>query len=200
MNDFKKRTGHSSILYMLLICTIVTACESEIGRKVQPTGVYYDVASFLDQQLQWLDSLGPDVEKMVEAEGVKEVHKVTLDSLGWAKELEVFYKVDINDPILKDAYEKSQSEEDVNRIVMYNAKESNAKVQWLRISYHNEAVAQIAARIQEDNVLYKSKSNIELDFDPVHEPPLLLRYAIQQSQKILFRDTAFYSVEGQLNW
>ncbi len=200
MKDLKMWMWPSNILYMLLLSTMLTACESEVGKKVQSTGVYYDVAGFLDQQLQWLDSLGPKVEKVVEAEGVKELKKITLDSLGWAKELAVFYRADINDPILRDAYEKDQSEGDANKTITYIAKEASAKVQWLKISYHNQAVEHIAARIQEDNILYKSKSKIELDFDPAQEPPLLMRYAIQQSQKILFRDTVLYSVEGQLNW
>ena len=200
MNNLKNWIQRSSIRYMLLLCAILLACESEIGKKVQPTGLYFDVTGFLDQQLYWLDSLGAGVEKVVEADGVKEMQKVALDSLGWTKELEVFYRADINDPILRDAYEKSQSEEHDGKVVTYSAKEKGAKVQWLSIAYRNHAVVHIAARIQEDNVLYKAKSNIELDFDAQHEPPLLTRYAIQQSQKILFKDTVFYSVEGSLDW
>lgn len=197
LNNWMQRGG---ILGVLLLGVLFLSCESEIGRKVQPTGVYYDVAGFLDQQLIWLDSLGPDVEKVVEADGIKEVQKIALDSAGWAKELEVFYRVDINDPILRDAYEKRQTEENGDKIITYRAKEKDAKVQWLKISYHNLAVAHIESCILEDNVLYKAKSSIQLNFDVDHEPPLLMRYAIQQSQKILFKDTVFYSVEGRLDW
>lgn len=200
MTDRKNWMQRGSILGMLFLCVLILSCESEIGRKVQPTGVYYDVAGFLDQQLIWLDSLGPEVEKVVEADGVEEAQKIALDSAGWAKELEVFYRVDINDPILRDAYEVHQTEENGNKIITYSTKEEDVKVQWLKISYHNHAVAHIESCIREDNVLYKSKSNIQLNFDVDHEPPLLTRYAIQQSQKILFKDTAFYSVDGRLDW
>lgn len=200
MNDLKNWMQRKGIFHMLFLCIILSACEKEIGRKVQSTGIYYDVAGFLDQQVPLLDSLGPGVEKVVEADGIKEEQRIALDSVGWAKELEMFYRADINDPILRDAYEKTQSEEGTHKIVTYKAKESSVKVHWLQITYRNNAVTHIAARIQEDNVLYKAKSLIELDFDDQHEPPLLMRYSIQQSQKILFKDTVFYSVEGRLNW
>lgn len=200
MDDLRNRTWSSRVWILLLFCVILTACEGEVGRKVQPTGAYYDVTGFLEQQLQWLDSLRPGVEKMTEADGVQEVGKISLDSLGWAKELEIFYRADINDPVLKGAYEKRETQESGKNTVVYKAKEAKSKVQWLKISYYNQSVTNIAALIQEDNALYKAKSYMELDFDATHNPPLLERYAIDESQKILFKDTAFYRIEGQLDW
>lgn len=189
-----------NLILLIVFITLLTAgCEAEVGRKVKKTNIYYDLAGLLGHQLYLLDSLGPNVEKLTTINGVQEVREVQLDSAGWARELSIFYEADINDPVLKDAYEVETITEDSLKTVIYRSLDKKVKTHLLKIHYqeNEDHPIYITAIVKENNILYTSQRTLKLNFSSIQRTPVLSSYFIDEKQKIILKDTNYYHVEGK---
>ena len=175
----------------------ICGCKSEVGRKVERTNAYYDLKGLLDRQLVLLDSINPTAEKITVIDGNTQKQSIQLDSAGWKSEMQIFYSADINEPILKDAYEKTEEITDSLKVVNYEAKNGkNTEIERLTVFYNvkEDEPFRIAAVFKEKNALYDSKRLLQLFINNQTKPALLTGYEIEGLQKMLMKDTVFYKI------
>lgn len=190
---------NNSLLLLIFISLGIAGCEGEVGRKVKKSGAYYNLSALLDHQVYLLDSLNPTIEKVTEINGVREEKRLQLDSLGWTKELAIFYQADINDPVLKNTYEIETTIEDGSKAIVYTTLDEKTKIHYLKVLYKQNETQPfyITALFNERNVLYKAQRTLELSFNTDRAFPILDSYQVNEKQKILLKDTNFYYVKGK---
>jgi hypothetical protein len=160
---------------------------------------YFDLNGLLKNQIILLDSLRPEVSKITLIDGVEEAQNTKFDSTDWLREMEIFFEVDINEPILRDAYELEEKNiGDSIRLLSYQALDKeNLEIEFLNVYYpkNEELPSQISAVFTEKNALYDSKRSLQLNFDNTRGLHVLRGYSIQGIQKMLLKDTIFYEIK-----
>lgn len=197
MPDYYKRFFLGQILLLFLL--IVGGCQEVVNKKIQNTHQYFDLKGLLEEQIYLLDSLEPTVTKTTNIDGMAERQSLHFDSTAWAREMEIFFEVDINDPILRDAYElvKENIGDSLN-LESYVSKDiKNAEIEFLKIFYppEKDIPLYITAVFSEKNALYNSKRSLKLVFERQQGLNILKGYSIEGVQKMLMKDTIFYKVQ-----
>jgi len=158
----------------------------------------------LDRQVILLDSVKAKLSKKTVIDGEMDFRTMTLDSASWAKELEIFYKVDLNDPALRAAYsEQNQQVSDSLHVLRYDLKEGrSAEIHHLSVFYNQDKANpdSIIALFKETNALYNSQRKLKLYFSAGNGVHLLSKYNISGNQKMMMKDTISYSIEGINKW
>lgn len=182
----------------LLIFGALSSCENIQTRKMSEN-LYFDLNGLLQNQILLLDSLRPEVKKITVIDGVKEAQETKFDSTDWLREMEIFFEVDINEPILRGAYKlEEEIIGDSIRLLSYQALDKeNLEIEFLNVYYptDEERPSQISAVFTEKNALYDSKRSLQLNFDNKGGLHLLKSYNIQGIQKMLLKDTIYYEVK-----
>lgn len=185
------------VLSLLIFCTL-SACENVQTQKMSEKP-YFDLNGLLQKQIILLDSLRPEVSKITLIDGVEEAQKTKFDSLDWLREMEIFFEVDINEPILRDAYKLEEKNiGDSIRLFSYQAVDKeNLEIEFLDVYYPDdkELPSRISAVFTEKNALYGSKRSLQLNFGDIEGQHVLEGYSIKGIQKMLLKDTIFYEVE-----
>ncbi len=200
------RKSKTYLLKQLLVIALVASagCSQVVQDKIQNTDQYFDLKGLLEEQIVLLDSLRPSVEKTTHIDDEQEMQSLQLDSAGWARELEIFFEADINDPILKDAYQlKEEVLGDSLRLTSYEAIAlESAEIKFLKVFYLPEAdlPRYITAAFSEKNALYNSNRLLRLEFEELEDKNVLMRYSIEGAQKMLLKDTILYRVQGENNF
>jgi len=170
-----------------------------VNENIRNTQQYFDLKGLLDEQIVLLDSLHPTLNKTTRIDGDEESLSLQLDSSGWAREMEIFFDVDINEPILRDAYlRKDENLGDSLRLESYEAKAGkNAEIEYLKIFYNRDSDVpqRITAVFTEKNALYDSKRLLKLEFDQRRDLNILSGYSIEGVQKMLLKDSIYYEIE-----
>lgn len=192
------RSLFSKRVLFLFILGALSSCENVQTQKMSENS-YFDLNGLLQKQIILLDSLRPEVHKITVIDGVEEAQETKFDSTDWLREMEIFFEVDINEPILRDAYTLEEKNiGDSIRLLSYQALDKeNLEIEFLNVYYtkEGELPSQISAVFTEKNALYDSKRSLQLDFDNIGGLHLLRGYNIQGIQKMLLKDTIFYEVK-----
>lgn len=183
----------------IIIIVLFVGCREVVNENIRNTQQYFDLKGLLDEQIVLLDSLHPTLNKTTRIDGDEESLSLQLDSSGWAREMEIFFDVDINEPILRDAYlRKDENLGDSLRLESYEAKAGkNAEIEYLKIFYNRDSDVpqRITAVFTEKNALYDSKRLLKLEFDQRRDLNILSGYSIEGVQKMLLKDSIYYEIE-----
>lgn len=182
---------------------MAAGCQEVVNKKVQNTQQYFDLKGLLEEQVNLLDSLEPTVNKTTYIDGREENQSLHFDSSAWAREMEIFYEVDINDPILRDAYQLiEESIGDSLMVESYTSKDKSAEIEFLKIFYppEKDAPLYITAVFSEKNALYDSKRSLKLIFEKQQGLNVLKGYSIEGVQKMLLKDTIRYKIGIENNF
>jgi hypothetical protein len=188
---------------LIIIGSFFLICCTGNGKDTEIAGVskeYYDVAGLIKKQIKLLSKLQPKVEKKVITNGNTE--SATLDSVDWAKELDIFLQADINKPILKGKYAAVTKNLDNTTFTRYTPKEESDKgVKELIISYStSDAPDSIKAVVSLDNYLYAFGKELRIYFKPYKDELVISGYAIKGIQKTVLKDSAEIQIEANLNF
>lgn len=187
-------------LNLILIAIILTsffACETAVREK--PINEYYDVEALIDRQSKLLTELQPKVEKSIEVDGKKEKDTMKFDSLGWKNELEVFKLADINKPTLFDQYEATEEKNGDGKIWRYTTEKPSLGIEYLYVYFDNDSsVKKLEARYHENNALYISERNFEINFKKSEDLTVLDTYKIYGKQKMVMKDEVQFSIESEV--
>src|SRR5690606_5245227 len=122
----------------------------------------------LQRQIFLLDSLQPEVNKITLIDGIQESQSASFDSADWLREMEIFFEIDINEPILRDAYKiEERNVGDSIRLISYLALDTeNLEIEFLDVYFPNanQFPSKISAVFKEKNALYDSKRSLQLSF------------------------------------
>lgn len=195
MNGYFNFIRNSLFLFLLFF---IGGCGEVINEKLNNKNNYFDLKGLLETQILLLDSLQPNLSKVTVIDGLEESQTLHLDSAGWAREMEIFFEADINEPILKDAYELEEKDlGDSLTLMSYEAiDKKNAEIEFLKVFYpkNEDLPSHITAVFTEKNALYDSKRSLELNFKSDNDLHVLSGYSIEGIQKMLLKDTIYYKV------
>ena len=173
---------NSFFLFLTLIfCFNLTAQESE-------TKKYFDLKSFIEEQVESLEKSKPTVEKKTLHNTEKESKKT--NKIDWQKELRLFADADINKPILKQAYTVTENPQSID----YQAINTNLKVRNIHIEKENDLVKKLTIHYKESNHLFEIEKKLSLDLNKNN----ITNYQIEIIQEIIFKDKDHYQVSGKI--
>ncbi|HET8860604.1 hypothetical protein [Marivirga sp.] len=190
MKNFNK------ILFTLTFISFL-ACETAVREK--PINEYYDVDALINRQSKLLSELQPKIIKSIMVDGKQETDTMQFDSLGWKNELEVFKLADINKPTLYDAYEATEEQTSNGKIWRYTTEKPSLGIEYLYVYFDKDsAVTKLEARYHENNALYVSERNFEINFKKSDDLSVLESYKIFGRQKMAMKDKVTFSIESEV--
>ena len=92
---------------------------------------FFDLAGYIDAQVDSLNALHPTVEKTVVLNGTEETKQLT--DLNFATDLRLFREADINKPAWLDKYAVTTGMEDGRRVKTYTATDSSMQTRRLAV-------------------------------------------------------------------
>jgi hypothetical protein len=172
-----------------------SSCQKNIEKgSLQNT---FDLIGLVDDQVNYLSRHQYGIHKFKKLGNKKEIIDHYPDSTGWAKELSILKTADINKPGLSPYYRLESSKDSLYEIDTYYLKDTgsvNTLYQKIIRRKQNHLPVKIEARQQTDNPIYHSGRYIEIFFKALSEQEVIIdSIYISGYQKMIFRDTTFYS-------
>jgi hypothetical protein len=195
--------SRNSGLWVIVFALLLSACERKARQR---TNVFYNFDSLLSTQVQLLVELQPSLEK--EAVINDESEKATLrdlDSATWARELEIFRQLDLNQKTLNAIqYRGEHGLRDATSnlaIVQYTATRP-LPLSYVRIYYQDtpEKIRRIEGEIFEKNRLYASGRFLTMEFTDVNGNSAVVGYEIRGAQKMILGDSMKFVIKGALTY
>ncbi|WP_205501389.1 hypothetical protein [Rufibacter psychrotolerans] len=190
----------SAVIICAALAVGASACQEDTAAPAaRRTQQAYDLAGFLDQEAKALSAQQAAARKTVSEGGVIKEAK-TVSTLNWAEELGPFADADINKPALTGLFTKTTSfNAQGQQVHRYQAKEdvaSNVK----EVTYTLDAQGQLVrldATIVQENMLFQTQKLLHLEA-PSGPSPRLLRYSLDETQKLLLMEPDRYRVTGEV--
>jgi hypothetical protein len=184
------------LLYLFLLA-VLSGCaqgERENG-PIRLMDEYYDVNGLLKRQMRTLAAANVLLVKDVSYIDQDESDTLRLDAQQVRQELRMFSEMDINRPVLSGRYTITTSESGPLYITRYQADEpEDLRVNYLEVHRQGNDVRKLVALFSDRNLLYNSTRTLTLT---LNEEELPLSYSIVGIQKMIFRDSVAYSIEGR---
>ena len=188
------------LLHWAFAALLVVACSQEHKSNKK----YFDFDGLIDDQVSQLSQRVRVLDKMADMSGVKSDSTFLPSSKGWESELEIFRELEIiNRPAYQKIYTVEDGLEDTKSNLKIRRYSSGASpVSSVKFYYQNEfdTLKRIEADIVEKNLLYTNSRTLVLEFDEEDGKPLLIRYAMNGFQKMVFSDPVRFSVSGEIDW
>lgn len=179
---------------VVLFSAFMIACDSEQVQEADAgEKVFYDLKGFTEARITVLDSLRPQVHKMVSMGNEQSV--VQSKDLDWEKELGLFVQADINKPAYKQSYSITRPD---SSTIIYTSKEGDRlPVRELKIVLDTSGNLSMAeAHIKSENKLYVSEKHIELR---VVENKIQ-QYRITGFQQLIMMDKKPFSIDATISY
>ncbi len=185
----------------LFFLIAVIACVSCNQTNLKYDKPYFDFDSLINTQVAELVKANASLSKTVSLDGRSDRSTMKIDSAILAHELDVFRQLDvINKPLYRDAFEISDGEKDSrsNLIVRKYKSKNPSPVPFVNFYYQNDFLhlKKIESYYVENNTLYSTKRQLQLDFDDTSGKLLLSRYVLTGTQKMILSDSVKFSIEG----
>jgi hypothetical protein len=184
------------LLFLFLLAVLAGCAQGE--RENSPIRLmdeYYDVNGLLKRQMRTLAAADVLLVKDVSYIDQDESDTLRLNAQQVRQELRMFSEMDINRPVLSGRYTISTSESGPLHITRYQADEpEDLRVNYLEVHRQGNEVRQLVALFSDRNLLYNSTRTLTLT---LNEEELPLSYSIVGIQKMIFRDSVAYSIQGQ---
>ena len=175
--------------------------ERESNLPGTDTDKFFEIKELMRNQITMLDTINPQLMKIAKINGKQDTTYITPDSTGWAKELEIFLNVSINEPALLDQYTSETKTTDKYRILNYEGiDKDDLEIEYLNIYYDRESdhLEKIEAYYKEISPLFKTRRYLYLWFRHEGQHPRIVRYAIEGQQKMILKDTVTFSVNAEV--
>lgn len=190
------------VRFLLFLTTVIT-CLSCNKTNLKYDKPYFDFDSLINIHVASLVKANTSLSKTVSLDGRSDQSTMKIDSAILAHELDVFRQLDlINKPLYRDTYEISDGEKDSHSNLMVRQYKSKnpSPVPFVNFYYQNDFLhlRKIESYYVENNTLYSTKRQLQLDFDDSSGKLLLSRYVLTGTQKMILSDSVKFSIEGSL--
>jgi len=190
------RSSLSLVWTVLAIIAFGWSCQERQLQEAPVMKQYYDLDSVLEYQITWLDSLKPQVKKLVILDGQEEER---IDTVRWDRELIFFEESDINRPFLRGSYDAQEITENGFRKIVYSPKDpSDLGVVRLAVYLKSGYLQKIECVFEERNLLYTNSRIATMSFSEVGGIPRLTNYQLEGRQKVILKDPIEYLVKGEV--
>lgn len=186
-----KRRIVGSITMVLIMMTIV-CCEdlfkNEFGKN-ENISQFIDLDSILKRNIKNLQNR--KLNKEVLLDGRKEEMNFISDTILLAGDFGLFEDINIGRPTFIGEYDIVEQD----GVEIYNRKGKKGPQELILKKGKNNELIQIEAKQLESNMLYNSRLNYLLKFDS--STAEITEYKFFGYQKLIFKDTVFFSVFGK---
>ena len=187
------------VLAILLISCNTDAPQTRISE-------YYNLDSLVNSQINLLSADQVTVQKKVTLDGENEEISSELSKEQWKDELKLFVDADMNVPSLSGVYECKCGMNDkysnllIDKYFPKNGKDKS-RIRLFEVYYFEEIskVRKILIEEKEENELYFSSRRLVMNFEINQNRMMLSSWTIEGLQKLLFKDTVSYIVEGKVS-
>ncbi len=179
---------------------IVWSCDSNTKPRVQKIDAYYDIEGLIDEQMSWLDSVGPSLYKTGTIKGRQAVEQFQPSDSVWRQELLAFRLIDINRPILADSYNASETETDLGSTLTYTSRNTRTTLVdsiYLEFDQQKNPLL-IHAFLHSRNPLFVSEKRLEMHFEIVKNKPAISEYRVSGSQKMIMFDRVHFEIDSRI--
>jgi maltodextrin utilization protein YvdJ len=189
----KKYTFTFFYFVFLLFFLAIEACSPTSASKENEKR-YFDLASFVQKQIDLLSHQSLWVEKKIYLDGRRQ--EISTDSINWTKELALFREADLNSPSLVSSYDIKEDKQ--ARTLSYLAKEDRLKVREIQLvlggdgSIENINIEEVKIVYAENNPLYEISRKMSMKI----KNGQLYAYTIQGFQKVVLKDSMVYEING----
>ncbi|MEO6620652.1 MAG: hypothetical protein ABIN80_18475 [Dyadobacter sp.] len=185
------------VVFFVLIGVLLAACQNEEDRNKEEK-FYFDLKSFIENQIVYLNDKRPIVTKIVGLDR-KTVSNKSKD-IDWKKELELFVQADLNKPSYRSSYIVERKD---SATYEYTLKANvELPVRYLKIvtdtNLHQPIY--VKARFQSVNKIYKSEKTIELACSKKNNLLELTSYAVNGYQKLIFMDRKAFDIKANIGF
>ena len=185
-------------IFILVLLLATTACERPAPPTSAEAEASYNLTTYLQQQIERLQAERPNVLKSVSTEGA-ETETIETSQVDWKDELAVFEQADLNRPALEEYYTKKERVlENGSIVVEYNrVEDAEPLVHYLRLELTpDRKLKQLNALLQDQNVLFYSRRNVQLNANPATGN--ISGYRVEGVQKLVLSDSLHYRVDANL--
>lgn len=185
-------------ILLLGLLLAIAACEQPTPPVTAEGEDAFNLTAYLEQQQERLQAEQPMVLKSVTTEG-KPTETIQTSAVDWEDELSVFLDADLNRPALQEYYTRQEQVLDNGNIVVeFNrVEEAEPLVHYLRLELTSDRVLrQLDALIQDQNMLFYSRRNIQLSADP--SSGNISGYRVKGVQKMMLSDSLHYQIHANL--
>lgn len=191
----------SKLIIVIILGMFCWGCQSD---RQQVDLKYFDSKSFLDNQAGVLALENRDLSKRLSIDGKEEIMTLqsSKDTAFWEDEFRLFQDLDINKPVLRDAYTITKgSTGDRGSYLQYELKDPNQfGVQQLKVEFDSlDGIITWEAQAHEKNVLYSTRRWARMELVRTAEGNLLKNYQVNGYHKLVLKDTVYYEVSGEIN-
>ena len=196
----KKKPAIARIFLLLMAgCFFSCADNAETAEKPALPPVYFDVNSFLSEQMKHLNQTKPTVQKTV-TNGELGPQTETLENVNWEQELAFFLEADINKPAWRQTYSGDTLTDKTTGAKTYvyqNTTEEDAVVKLVKVDVTaGNQVKTIRLETRLNNALFFAGRQLQLSCDTTPGKNQLKTYQIHGVQKPVFGDSLRYTVEA----
>jgi len=195
-----------NLLLVSVFFAITVACsdESQLG-STSSNMPYFDLKGLLEQQVDMLDSLNPEVQIAALIGNERDEKVMQKDSTDWAETLKLYAEADLNKPVLRDQYLVSDSmlTETGNRLKIYQAKQpKEVDIPYMKVYYEDDLsqVRKVETLFRETNPLYSTQRQMELRFANQDGMLRLLSFSATGKQKMILRDSILYQTDATIRY
>ncbi|RDV14446.1 hypothetical protein DXT99_15110 [Pontibacter diazotrophicus] len=185
-------------IFFLVLLLATTACERPTPPTSAEAEASYNLTTYLEQQIERLQAEQPMVLKSVTTEGTP-TETIETAAVDWKDELAVFEQADLNRPALEEYYTKQEQVLGNGSIIVeYNrVEDAEPLVHYLRLELSpDRKLKQLNALLQDQNVLFYSRRNVQLSADPASGN--ISGYRVEGVQKLVLSDSLHYRVDANL--
>ena len=136
---------------------------------------YFDIEKYFTSQAERLDSIKPEVTKIISSDGKEEMKKTR--DIKWKNELLVFSECNLNKPAWRGKFLVDTIMGEMDYSVVYTALDTTIQVQFAMINIDGKGnVTRLRLKVQTKNNLYSSIQN--LSYTPLES------YSVESEQHV----------------
>ncbi len=189
-----------SVRLLVIYTLVLFSCESGINSNQVRGNSYFDLEHLLEEQQNLLDSLSPELIKIAFLSGQPDTVRFSPDSTDWVRELDIFFELDLNSPVLRDQYSISEYDSvGGHKITIYERKDQKKDgVQFLKMVEKERDILIIEGVYHEKSLLYDTYRRLQLQMAKDNGINKISNYSVIGRQKMIFQDTVRYKIVGKI--
>jgi hypothetical protein len=179
------------------LCFVLFGCDNAAN---QPSArpAYFDVAGFVNAQIQTLTAQKPPVDKNAIIKGQSN-HQISRD-IDWAKELALFLEADINKPAFRNSYAINRPDSLTYEYTLKPTEERlTVRELTVRLDPKSGKPARLTALLKTENPLYTSERHLLLESAPSSPSTFgVYHYQVEGFQQLTYFHRNDFRVEGRI--
>ena len=173
----------------------LAACRPDPPQQAINTQAYFDLNTWLDDQLDQLKQSEVGMNKTILINGEKDQTSVKPQLIDWENTLDIFRELDINKPNYLNSFEVEEQAEQGGKVIRYFAKDPLLKVQQMEVRFEGDQLVSLSGEIQEENLFFVSKRHFQINASATGR---LESLSLSGFQKLVAKDTMQYEIHLQL--